>query len=229
MATPAAPEPTPDAPSPARADGPAAGWHLSAVLAALNASLAEREFTLHEVIQQLRGRAYLLLVILLALPFITPIPLPGLSTPFGFAIAFIAARLALGRRPWLPKKILRRRLPPGFFGRVLRAAHRIVRWMEKGLRPRGLWLTHTELLRRAHAALMLAAALVLLLPIPIPFTNSFPAWTILLLAGGLLERDGLAILGGYLVFALGAVYFFFLGDAVAALVLRLTEQARAAL
>jgi hypothetical protein len=41
---------------------------------------------------------------------------------------------------------------------------------------------------------MLLAALSLLLPLPIPFTNSFPAWAILLMAGGiLLERDGLFI------------------------------------
>src|SRR5262245_40843190 len=84
----------------------------------LSVALAERAVTLREVLVALQGRAYLLLVLLLALPFITPIPLPGLSTPFGLAIALVAARLAAGQRPWLPKKLQRKELPPGFFGRV---------------------------------------------------------------------------------------------------------------
>jgi hypothetical protein len=70
---------------------------------------------------------------------------------------------------------------------------------------------------------MLTAALALLLPLPIPFTNSFPAWTILLLAAGLLERDGLFILAGYLIFAAGVFYFIFLGEATAALLHELVQ------
>jgi hypothetical protein len=62
---------------------------------------------------------------------------------------------------------------------------------------------------------MFLAALTLLLPLPIPFTNSFPAWTILLIAAGMLERDGWFILAGYIFFAVGVLYFIFLGGAAA--------------
>lgn len=191
---------------------------LSEELADLHARASEQAVTLRMVIYRLRGRGYLLLVLLLALPFLTPIPLPGLSTPFGLAIAAIALRLALGRRPWLSKKLQRKTLPPGFFGRLLAVAERILRFLEKFLRPRLAPLTGTHLLNRLHALLMLVAALALLLPLPIPFTNSFPAWTILLLAGGLLERDGVAVLLGYVVFAAGVLYFIVLGEAAAQLV-----------
>ena len=74
---------------------------LSEELADLRNRSALGALTLREVIYTLGGRAYTLLVLLLALPFITPIPLPGLSTPFGLAIALIALRLTLGQRPWL--------------------------------------------------------------------------------------------------------------------------------
>ena len=77
-----------------------------------------------------------------------------------------------------------------------------------------------------HAVLMLLAALALLLPLPIPFTNSFPAWTILLLAAGLLERDGVFILAGYLVFVAGVFYFVFLGEATAHLLHELVRWLR---
>ena len=58
---------------------------LSEELAELRMRAGERAVTLREVLYVLGGRGYLLLVLLLALPFITPIPLPGLSTPFGLA------------------------------------------------------------------------------------------------------------------------------------------------
>ncbi|MBA4135828.1 MAG: exopolysaccharide biosynthesis protein exod [Opitutus sp.] len=199
---------------------------LSEELADLQARSTEGPLTLREVIYVLRGRAYLLLVILLALPFLTPLPLPGLSTPFGLAIAAIAFRLTLGQRPWLPKNLQRRELPAGFFGRLFAVAKRILGWLEKLLRPRLAAVTDTALLNQLHALLMLVAALALLLPLPIPFTNSFPAWSILLLAGGLLERDGVAIVLGYVVFAAGVLYFVFLGEAATELVQALVQWLR---
>jgi hypothetical protein len=201
---------------------------LSAELADLRDRSAQGAVTLREVIYMLHGRAYMVLVLLLALPFITPIPLPGLSTPFGLAIALIALRLSLGQRPWLPMKLQRKELPAGFFGRVFAVAERVLRFFERFLRPRLTALTDTPFLAQLHALLMLAAAVALLLPLPIPLTNSFPAWTILLLAAGLLERDGLFILGGYLIFALGVLYFVFLGGATATLLHELVQWMRGA-
>ncbi|ATC63946.1 exopolysaccharide biosynthesis protein exod [Nibricoccus aquaticus] len=186
---------------------------LSEEMEALKARSAEGELTLREAIVVLGVRAYTLLLILLSLPFITPIPLPGLSTPFGVAVGLIALRLMLGQKPWLPEKVLNRPIPPGFFGKVFKFAAGVIRFLEKLLKPRLTFLTDTVILYRTHAALMLVAALALLLPLPIPFTNTFPAWTIILVAAGLLERDGLFILGGYLAFAAGVLYFVFLGEA----------------
>lgn len=191
---------------------------LSAEIGLLRARSEDRPLTLREVIYVLRGRAYLLLVVLLALPFLTPIPLPGLSTPFGLAIAAIALRLTLGQRPWLPKNLQRKQLPAGFLAKLFRFAERIIRFLERFLRPRCIVVTQTRLLLRLHALLLLIAAVALLLPLPIPFTNSFPAWSILLIAGGLLERDGVAILLGYVVFVAGVLYFIFLGEAATQLV-----------
>ncbi len=199
---------------------------LSEELADLQARAATRAVTLREVIYVMRGRAYLLVVVVLTLPFLTPIPVPGLSTVFGLAIAAIALRLALGQRAWLPARLQRTELPPGFFTRLLKVAKWIIRLIEKFLRPRLFPLTNTALLRQLHAILLLVAALVLLLPLPIPFTNSFPAWAILLLAGGLLERDGVAVLLGYVVFAAGVLYFVFLGEAAAQLAEALLQWLR---
>ncbi|MDP2137830.1 MAG: exopolysaccharide biosynthesis protein, partial [Candidatus Didemnitutus sp.] len=49
---------------------------LSEELADLQARAATRAVTLREVIYVMRGRAYLLVVVVLTLPFLTPIPVP---------------------------------------------------------------------------------------------------------------------------------------------------------
>ncbi len=194
---------------------------LSVELAELHARAGERAVTLREVIYTLRGRAYLLLIILLTLPFIQPIPLPGLSTPVGFAIVLISLRLALGQRPWLPMGIQRAQLPAGFFGKVMTVTERMLRYLESILKPRWAILTDTPLLNQLHAIVILVSALILLLPLPIPLSNLLPAWAIFLVACGLLERDGFFLVSGYFAFALGVAYFIFLGevahDAVVAL------------
>lgn len=191
---------------------------LSEELAGLRVRVAERAVTIRELLYVLRGRAYMLLVILLTLPFLLPLPLPGLSTPFGFAIILICLRLALGQRPWLPKSVQRRQLPAGFIPRLLDLAAKIIGWLERVLRPRWLVLTEHALIRQLHALVMVAAAAILLLPLPIPFSNGLPAWSILLVASGLLERDGRAITLGYLMFALSVVYLWLFGEAAQELV-----------
>ena len=95
METNAAPEADPRAGDPPDGATPRPR-RLSEELADLRTRFTEQPVTLREVILVLRGRAYLLLLILLALPFCTPVPLPRLSTPFGLAIALISLRLALG-------------------------------------------------------------------------------------------------------------------------------------
>jgi hypothetical protein len=191
---------------------PKASRRLSEELAALHARSAGRSVPLREVIYVLRNRAYLLLILLLTLPFIQPVPLPGLSTPLGLAIVLIAFRLSLGQRPWLPMRIQRAHLPAGFFGRVATVTARLLRFLESVLRPRWPALTGSAWCNQLHAIVILLAAAVLLLPLPIPFSNLLPAWAIFLLGCGLLERDGLFIVLGYVAFVLTVLYFFLLGN-----------------
>jgi hypothetical protein len=179
-------------------------------------ALILREFevetvTLREVMAVLHGRGYVLLVMLLALPFSTPIPLPGLSTPFGLVIALIGLRLALGQKPWLPARLLDTALSPGLFKKVFAAAARILRGFEYLLRPRWLWLTGSPRLLQVHAIPIFFAAVMLLLPLPVPFSNLLPAFSVLLVAAGLLERDGVFIGVGYLVFIAAVAFFVALG------------------
>ena len=184
---------------------------LSEEIEALIAEFGERPLRLREVMAVLRGRAYTLLLLLLAIPFCTPIPLPGLSTLFGVMIALIGFRLALGQKPWLPQRLLDTTLPPGFFTRVLRGARRLVRFLEAFLRPRLSQLVEARIFRHGSGVIILVCGLLLLLPLPIPFSNGLPALTVVLLAGAMLERDGYCLVAGLIAFVLALCFFGALG------------------
>ncbi|HOF10512.1 MAG TPA: exopolysaccharide biosynthesis protein [Opitutaceae bacterium] len=198
---------------PRRAPQSSAPPKASALLRALIARLETKPVTFAEVISALGTRSHTLALTLLCLPFLTPLPLPGLSAPFGLGIFLIALQLARKRPLWLPRRMTVRAIPTGFFGKVLRLTAWVLAGLERFLRPRWLALTDTSLLRSLHALAISLAALVLLLPLPIPLTNTFPAWVVLLMANGLATRDGLCITLAYAVFLSGFGYFAFLGEA----------------
>jgi hypothetical protein len=186
---------------------PVGGGRLSSELQGLLDAFSERAVRVREVLEVTHGRGFNLLLILLAFPFCTPIPLPGVSTPFGLVIAFVGLRLALGQKPWLPARLLDKRLPPRFFPRFLAATRRLVRGLEFCLKPRGARIMQWPLVRRCMGLMIFCAGLLLLLPLPIPFSNFLPALTVVLLAAALLEDDGCVAVAGGGVFLLTLAFF----------------------
>jgi hypothetical protein len=176
-----------------------------------------------EILERMKGRGMNILLILISLPFLTPIPLPGFSTPFGLVAAIIGARMALGQKPSLPRKLLTRKLPPRFLSRLLKASSRVVKWLGYLLRPRLAFTIKQVAFRRLAGALIAASGLFLLIPLPVPFSNFLPACAIMLLAAGALERDGLALLLGCGVFVFTAGFFLLLALGGAGAVERLRK------
>lgn len=162
---------------------------------------------LADVLAATRGRGYHLLLLVLALPFVGPVPLPGFSIPFGVAAALIGARLALHREPWLPRRLLRSELPAQFLTKTLLGASRVVRLLERLARPRWPCLSARGWIQQCSGLLITASGLLLILPLPLPLSNSLPAWTIILLSTGTIARDGLFLLAGCVAFGCSAVFF----------------------
>src|SRR5215218_735442 len=159
---------------------------LSVLLHRLAEEFAERPLGFGELVQVTQGRAYDVLLIFLSLPFITPVPLPFLSTALGSIMALIGVRLALGQRPWLPQRVLQRRIAGRKLVRVLNASSRIIRCLEIFLRPRLAFVHTTLIFQRLTGVLIVFSGILLLLPLPIPLSNILPAGTVLLLAAGAL-------------------------------------------
>jgi hypothetical protein len=192
--------PSPTGPDPLR--------KLSEELHALAEQFRERTVTLREVMATLGTRASGLTIVILALPFCSPISIPGLSVPFGAVIFLLGACFVIGRPPWLPPRLLAVELPPKFFRMVLEGASKFIGWIERRLHPRWAWVTGTTAIMRLHGLLVCAGAGLLLLPLGgIPFTNMLPALVVVIGTLGMMERDGVAVAAAYGIFVSTLVYF----------------------
>jgi len=187
--------------------------HLSTDLATLHARVKDTPLTLGELKHALKGRGSAMLLILLALPFCF-VAIPGLSMPFGIAISLIGACLVIGREPWLPRFVMNRRLSSARSDQLLVGAIKVARRLEKFVRPRLSFLHAGPGMLRLIGFGIVIAGVGLMLPLPIPFSNSIPAWAVVLLAVGMMEKDGLCVLLGHLT-AMGTWVFIGLTSAFA--------------
>ncbi len=170
---------------------------LSAELRTLLADADGRGMTIWEIEEHLKGRGVAVLVVLMAAPFVLPL-LPGASTPFGLAILFLGMRIALRREPWLPEFIRRRHLSPAVLQRVISGGIKVAERMERIVRPRMKFLQQVRMIQLIGVSLA-AGGLFLALPLPVPFSNTLPAFSIVLLAAGMMERDGLLVVIGHIL------------------------------
>jgi hypothetical protein len=155
--------------------------------------------TLNHLLERTEGRGFYLVVILLSLPFIVPVSIPGVSTVLGLAVSVLSFKLAFGAVPRLPKFMGDHRLAPEFQEKMLRGSVKLVRLVEKFVKPRRTpWMT-TRPARFGNAMLMTLMGLLLAMPFPPlpPLTNALPCYCIILLAASMMEEDGVTIWYGY--------------------------------
>jgi hypothetical protein len=180
---------------------------LSAQLRQLADREEHDELTLGGLMDELQGRVYTLLLLVLALPMCQPVPLPGLSTPFGVAIALLGLRFALSQRPWMPKRLLATKLSGNFFPAVMRGGARVLGIFEKLLHPRMTGIFEFGQMRFLAGTVVCLCGLLLLLPLPIPGTNMLPALTVILTAAAFSERDGYCLIAAGVAFLLTLAFF----------------------
>ena len=181
---------------------------LSVTLREVSAALPEGAVSLRHLLESIGEQGMLLLCALLTLPFMIPVSIPGVSTVFGFAILSIGIGVTINRVPWLPRQILDRPLSTDSLRQAFDKSMGVVGRVERLVRPRWSWLTRSSAARFAHGLALILAALLLMLPFGlVPFSNTLPALAALLLALGLVERDGVFIAAGHLMNVATIVYF----------------------
>ncbi len=157
--------------------------------------------TLGSLIDALGRSGHGLVLLLLALPSF--IPVPGLPTGlvFGTALMLVAVQMMRGSETLALPQWMRRQVLPR--GALVATAVKLDAWMgrlEGLLRPRLQALTE-------GAGVVIVAALILIMGItlllPVPFGNQGPAFAVVVFAFGIMEKDGLAIIAGTVLAAIG--------------------------
>jgi hypothetical protein len=175
--------------------------------------------TLNRLLERTQGRGLFLVIILLCLPFIVPVSLPGLSTLMGSIILLLSLRLALGKSARLPAFLGERVLPRSVQQRAVGGSVKFLRWLEKFIRPRRTRWLGTRPAKLANIFFIAALSLLLALPLPTPpffFSNSLPSYAIILIAASMMEEDGVLIWIAYAMVLANVVFFTLVGGAIAA-------------
>jgi hypothetical protein len=171
--------------------------------------------TLRQLLEVFGPKGHVFLTIFLVLPFLQPIPIPGLSTLLGLAIAWVGYFMMVGQAPWLPERLAKIHVQQFVLKNICSGLERWMKRIEPWIRPRESKAfsrilnrgTGRETLRRVNGAILCFHALVLSLPLPIPFSNFFPAVVLFLVALGTLEEDAYVLIAGYCVVAVNAAFF----------------------
>jgi hypothetical protein len=171
-----------------------------------------RSMTIGELEQILQGRGFGLFLLLLSLPFAFPVAIPGLSVPFGIVIMLLGLRITFGMKPSLPGFILRREVKYALLEKIVRFGLKLCTKMEKLVRPRMHFLQRWPGMINLIGLAITSGGFLLSLPLPplIPFSNTIPALSVILLTAGLVERDGLLVLFGHLMNIAAWIYFIFM-------------------
>lgn len=180
---------------------------LSSTLTRTIDAIQGETVSLRELMASIGEQGLLLLCALATLPFLIPVSIPGVSTVFGAAIVLLAVAITLNRMPWLPEKILDRELDAQKLLPALRKGVRIVSRIDAWVRPRASGMTAKHM-TFVNGCVLVFGGILLMAPFGlIPFSNTAPAVGILLLAIGMIQRDGVFVMLGYLSTILTVIYF----------------------
>ncbi|WP_408015589.1 exopolysaccharide biosynthesis protein [Rhizobium alarense] len=174
---------------------------FSEILAMLAADEKRDRISVADLFTAMGDRTFGALMLIFAVPNLVPTP-PGTSAILGAPLIFLAAQMMLGKSPWLPDVIARRSMTRSDFSAVTERAAPWIARAERMLQPRLSLLTYPPA-ENIIGGLCLVLAIILFLPLPLG--NILPALAICLFAFGMLERDGVWVLAGGLVFVASVV------------------------
>lgn len=182
--------------NPALSSGSPGG--LTDILKALDGTTSSACVSVADLVKSLGQRSFTPVILAVAVLMISPLSgVPTFPTISATIICLISAQALLGRRQlWLPEFIMRRELSGHMLHKALTWLERPSRWADRH--------AHRRLAALATGpARMLGFAACFLIPLGwpvlelLPFVTSIGASIIALIAFGLLTRDGVFVMAGY--------------------------------
>ena len=181
--------------------------------------MKEGGITLGDFFALLGNQGHQLLRLFLALPFLQPIPLIGLSTPLGILIGLVALLNFRGQPPWIPERFKKLEISQRVLNRTVAVGRKFWSLLDQlEVRPRFLFFIDGGVFRFLNLFLVVTLGSLLALPLPVPFSNTVPAFCLVIHSLAQIRRDGALVFLSYCIFfgtlaffwgvILGALWFF---------------------
>lgn len=165
---------------------------LTAVLAAQDGE----KVAIGDLVNALRNRAFGILFLLFGIPNCIPMP-PGIPVICGVILALIGLQMALGRHDlWLPDIIARRTFSRAMLEKIVNRSRPYIRRFEGWSAPRYPHVSGPVGRHIVGGTVVVLGLVLAFLPIPF-FGNIPPGIAVCILGLGLVERDGVIIMIGY--------------------------------
>ena len=188
--------------STSESERPAANPHPVTDIVDRLAETAENEqVTIGEVCTAFGRRSYLPLLVAPALAVMSPLSgIPLFSSFCGVIIALVAAQMVIPglESLWIPGIIARRRISGRRLRKAIGSLAKIAHWLDERARQRLKWLIVPPGRTVLETICLICGAAMPFLEF-IPFSSSVAGGAVLLIATGLLTRDGLFALAGLAV------------------------------
>lgn len=170
---------------------------ISEVLSDLAKTLPREKVCTFDVLEALHERGFGFLLFLFALPAALPLPGLGINVIIALPLVFLTAQQALGRSSiWIPEAMKYKSISRARFESMLEAALPFIHKLEIFVRPRFGFITQGVF---GNVIGVFGLVMALSVCVPLPLTNTVPAFGIALMAIGVVMRDGLAVIAGAVI------------------------------
>jgi hypothetical protein len=174
--------------------------HISAMLEAMLQKPVQAEISMQEIKEFFHARGFLIMLVLSAGPSVIPLP-PGFSCAPGILIVIFSLQMLLGyKSPWLPKWLGRKTISHSLLSTIITKLTPYLRMLERVMKPRLSFLCIGQGEKLIVILCLLSGFAVFL---PIPFSNAIPSLGVVIMALGLMMRDGLTVLAGVVISLIG--------------------------
>jgi hypothetical protein len=174
----------------------------SDILNQLASKPIDEKTSIRELLENFHENGFVLAMIFFALPVAIPLPYPpGFTTVMGTPLIILAFQMLIGYdKIHLPSKVNNYQINNTTLAMIAAKTVPMLRTMEQYIKPR---FSFTQSVYCEQLVGFMSLMCAISVAIPLPLTNAIPALGIVVMSLGLLNRDGLIVLLGFVVSIIG--------------------------
>ncbi len=170
---------------------------VSVLLADFKANLTGERVSVADLLHAFEDRSVAFFLFIFALPAAIPLPGLGINLIIAIPLLFLTFQQFIRKKElWLPKSVMEKSFKRETFEAIVDKAVPVLGKFEIFIRPRLMFIT-SEVGKSIIGLVGIIMALSIC--VPLPLTNTIPAFAIAVMSVGVITRDGLAVIVGALI------------------------------